>query len=362
MKTSQNWFILFILGCIFAGNAHAQTIANIQERLDKIDSTITTMVPGIEPGLSIAITSGDQIVFERHFGFANIPEKELLEASHVLGIASMSKQFTGMAILFLEQEGKLELDDFISEYFPELPLDDRDITITQLLSHTSGLPEITRNESFMDSISQRHTIWEIISLAFEGDFTSEPGMEWRYCNTGYTISAALIEKVSGVGFSEYLNEKIFQPIGMFDTYACDYHTDAENAVQRYFPDSAGFKDATLMHFSNLIGGGGIVSNVHDMAKWGMALISGDGLPDNYKKIWQSNSLNSGEETGYGLGLGINSIKDKTYYYHPGMGDGMNAVNLIFLEDEISITAIRNVSSPKVNSIQVALMAAEYLLF
>ncbi|MEE4257228.1 MAG: serine hydrolase domain-containing protein [Bacteroidales bacterium] len=362
MKANPIWLFLFLLGCFIAGTTQSQTSANFQEKLEKIDSVLTTLIPGVEPGLSIAITIGDQIVFERYYGFANIPEKEKLDASHVLGIASMSKQFTGMAVLFLEEEGKLDLGDDIKKYLPDLPLDGRDITIAQLLSHTSGLPEITRNDHFMSSIVEKHTISGIIDMAFEGDFTAYPGEEWRYCNTGYTIIAALIEELSNKRFSAYLQDRIFGPLEMKSTYACDYEHDADNAVQRYIPDSSAYIHAAVMHFSNLIGGGSVVSNIHDMAIWGIALTSGNKLPPNFQTIWKSNKLNSGEETGYGLGMGTNSIEGKTYYYHPGMGDGMNSVNLIFPQEKISITVIRNVSTPEVKSMEAALIAAQYLLF
>jgi D-alanyl-D-alanine carboxypeptidase len=346
----------------FSCTAFAQNIRIEQETLKQIDSVLTEKTGFKGPGLSIIITSGDQIVFKNYYGYADIGKNVKLSSKHVLGIASVSKQFTGMAALFLVAEGKINLDDDIKDYMPDLPIGDRKITIRQLLSHTSGLPEITKNAEFMKNISQRHTTQEIIKVAFKGDFTGNPGERWQYCNTGYIIMAALIEKLSGQGYSAYLNNKIFKPLNMDNTYACDYDHDAINAVPRYFPDSCGYKDATKMHFSNLIGGGSIITNAEDMAKWGIALISGEKLPANYKEIWKSNTLNSGEQTGYGLGMGENSFKNKSYFYHPGMGDGMNSVNFIFPEDGITITVIRNVSKPSFNSIEAALMATEYIFF
>jgi CubicO group peptidase (beta-lactamase class C family) len=278
-----------------------------------------------------------------------------------MGIASMSKQFLGMAILILEQDGKLKLDENIGMYFPDLPIADRKISIKQLLSHTSGLPELTQNEEFMSKIDQPHTVNQIIELAFKSEFRSEVGEKFMYCNTGYTIAVALIEKLSGMKYADFLKRNIFEPLNMKNTCSCDYQQDATLAVQRYEPDSLSFKKAIDMHFSNLIGGGAIISNVQDMAKWCMALLSGKNLPENYQKLWEPVLLNSGESTEYGLGLGISDYEGIKFYYHPGMGSGMNSIDLIFPDQNISISVIRNISTPKVPSKDIALLAAKYLL-
>ena len=362
MKSVSMKIIIIILISASINSVFSQNASTYAKNLEKIDSVLKDKTGLKEPGLSIIITHEDKIIFEKYYGYADINKNEKLNSQHVLGIASMSKQFTGMAVLFLVEEGKLNLDDDIKDYLPDLPLGNRKITVRQLLSHTCGLPEITRNNEFMDNIAEKHTIHEIIDVAFKNDFTANPGEKWQYCNTGYIITAALVEKHSGQSFANYLRDKIFATLNMYNTYACDYSQDALNAVPRYFPDSTGYKEATKMHFSNLIGGGSIISNVEDMAKWGIALISGDKLPLNYQEIWKSNVLNSGEPTGYGLGMGQNSYKNKSYYYHPGMGDGMNSVNLIFPEDKITISIIRNVSKPYLKSMDAALIATDYLFF
>jgi len=356
-------FLIFLL-CLYliSGVTEAQIEKIDIANLKLLDAQLSNKISGLQPGLSIAITVENEVVFEKYYGYADLSKQEKLNLKDVMGIASMSKQFTGMAALFLVEEGKLDVDNYIDEYLPQLPLEGRKIKVRQLLSHTSGLPEITQNEVFMNSIGEKHFVQEIINMAFQGDFRSEPGVKWQYCNTGYTIVVELIEKLSGQNFSDFLQTKIFKPLKMTNTYCPDYEQDAENTVPRYLTDSAGFKPARTMHFSNLIGGGGIISNVDDMAKWGIALCSGNQLPKNYAQIWKTNYLNSGEETWYGFGMGQNEYKGKSYYYHPGMGDGMNAVNFIFPDDKISITVIRNVSEPEVTSVAMAELAMDYLFF
>ena len=352
--------LIMILFLITTVCLRAQNINDFQKKILKLDELLKENVSEDGAGMSIIITHINQIIYEKYMGYANLDKEEKLNSDHVLGIASMSKQFLGMATLILVEEGKIDLDKEIREYLPDLPLDNRNIRIEQLLSHTSGLPELTENDEFMNNISTKHTIDQIINIALQGEYRSDPGERYIYCNTGYTIMAAVIEKQSGMNFSAFLRDNIFEPLKMSKTYSCDFNQDAFNSVQRYYLDTTGYKYATVMHFSNLIGGGAVISNVQDMAKWNMALISGQNLPKNYSDIWKPIPLNSGESTGYGLGIGVSSFNGKTFYYHPGTGDGMSAINLIFPEDEITITVIQNVYPPKVSSNEIALTAAEYL--
>jgi CubicO group peptidase (beta-lactamase class C family) len=354
----KNLVLAFFL--IIMTGAQAQNSNNFLDQMDKFGSVLSKKLLNDDAGVSVIITYGDKIIFEKYLGYANFDRKEMLDSNHVLGIASMSKQFMGMATLILVSEGKIDLDKDVRDYLPDLPIGNREIQIKQLLSHTSGLPELTQNKEFMRNIAEKHTVQQIINIGLKGEYRSQPGEKYIYCNTGYSIMTALIEKQSGMSYSDFLKEKIFDPLNMNNTYSCDYNHDASNAVQRYSLDSTGYHAATIMHFSNLIGGGGIVSNVQDMAKWGMALISGKNLPVNYTNIWKPIFLNSGESTGYGLGMGVSEYKGRSFYYHPGMGDGMNSVNLIFKKEKITITVIRNVFPPKVSSNEIALLAADYL--
>lgn len=331
------------------------------QNLPKLDQVLSTRLPETEPGAAIIITLNRDVIFEKCYGSAELEKKERLNSNHMMGIASMSKQFTGMAVLFLVAEGKVKLEDDINRFLPELNLGGRVITIKQLLSHISGLPELTQNETFMSSISTAHSVKQIIEMGLTGPHRSEPGEKYIYCNTGYTIVVALIEKLSGQKFADFLKNRIFIPLNMNQTCECDLDTDALTAVPRYQITEAGFQKAETMHFSNLIGGGGIITCIKDMARWGIALVTGDHLPPNFKLLWQPNLLNTGESTGYGLGMGVNDFQGKCYYYHPGMGSGMNSVNMFFPDYAMTITVIRNLSKPKHTSHEIALLAAEYLM-
>ncbi|MFN2233943.1 MAG: serine hydrolase domain-containing protein [Anaerolineales bacterium] len=335
---------------------------NIEANVGAITAQLQTMFAQDEPGVSILVSLDGEAILEFYAGLANLESGEALNAAHQLGVASLSKQFTGMAVLCLCAEGKLDLAEEASAYFPDLPLDGRVITLRQCLSHTSGLPELTQNERFMADIHQPHTVAQIIDYAFSGEFRSEPGERFIYNNTGYILAVALIEKMGGMRFSQFMEERIFVPLEMGHSYTCDFWRDADRAVQRYEPSQDGYKKAIEMHFSNLIGGGSVVSNVTDLAKWGNALLTGDHLPPNYREMWRSNQLSNGEPTYYGLGMGIDSLEGERYYYHPGMGNGMNSIHVIYPDHHLNINVIRNVSTPKHTSKEISEMIARGLLF
>jgi CubicO group peptidase (beta-lactamase class C family) len=208
----------------------------------------------------------------------------------------------------------------------------------------------------MNSLDKPRSIDEILAIALDKPMRHEVGKKYMYCNTGYTIVVKLIEQITGQSYHDFLAENILNPLGMKNTYSCDINHDAIDIANRYRQDSTGFHDAVKVHFSNLIGGGGIISNVRDMSLWADALLSGKGLPKNYKEMWNTTILNNGKDTQYGLGMGTSKADGDLFHYHPGQGSGMNAINLIFPDSNISITVIRNVSKPKTSSTEIALYA------
>lgn len=357
----KNILVLLLIGMLAIFSEVFGQNQIILDGLDSLSYRLDAQLSIDEPGAAIVINHQNEMIFEKYYGLANISSKEKLRAYHQMGIASMSKQFEGMAVLILVEQGKISLSDDIKLYLTDLPVEDGEISIAQLMSHTSGLPELTQDTFFMNHLDQKRSIEELIELAFTSDFRHEPGERYQYCNTGYSIMVHVIEKLSTMTYAHFLEENIFEPLKMNHTYSCDVDNEATNIAQRYIRDSLGFQEAEEMHFSNLIGGGGIISTAQDINKWNKALLSGQGLPRNYQDLWNPIRLNNGESTHYGLGMGVSDFNGIPFYYHPGMGSGMNAINLIFPEQDLSMVIIRNVSNPQFSSVQIALMAAEYLI-
>ena len=163
---------------------------------------------------NVLVAKKGSVIYQKSFGFRNYTSKELLDNNSVFELASVSKQFTAMGILLLKERGSLKLADSLRKFFPELPY--KNITIQNLLTHTSGLPE------YGDSLAIK---WDHKKIAFNNDainFLSKeklpvnfnPGEKWEYSNTGYDLLASIIEKVSGLSFREYMQKFIFNPLGM----------------------------------------------------------------------------------------------------------------------------------------------------
>jgi len=326
---------------------------------NQINDSLLNLLKNEDAGTAVIITKNNEIIYEKYFGYANIEESQILNQSTKMGIASMSKQFTGMAILSLIEEGYIKNIDYaIEDYLPKYIPNGENISIRQLLSHVSGLPEITQNDNFMSTINQEKSIDQILDLILIENMRHNPGEKYQYCNTAYIILAKLIEKTSGISYEEYLKRHIFEPLRMTNTYCGN--TNHENIAMRYIADSSNYILAEEICFSNLIGGGNIISNVCDMAKWNNALLTGNNLPTNYKDLFISTKLNSGESTGYGLGIGHNTYNDIEYYYHPGMGAGMNSINMIFPTENISICVIRNIFPSRQTTNEIAFKICEII--
>jgi D-alanyl-D-alanine carboxypeptidase len=356
----HNLFLLIV--CIFLGTSRVS--ANYLfpvDSINKMQYSLDSLLSKEKMATEIRVSMNGEKVFERYSGYIFPTSTIKPDSTTLFGIASMSKEYTAMAVLMLADEGKLSLDDNINTYFDFPELRERKITIRQLLSHTSGLPELTRNENFMNTLDSAHTIDQVAGYIFTGEFRSQPGEKFIYNNSGFTLLAALIEKLSGVSYRDFLTTHILLPLHMNHTYVCDFYNDANTAAPRFEANDSGYVAARVMHFSNLIGGGSIVTNTRDIARWDYALLTGNGLPANYKEMFKPVSLQNGEEISYGLGMGITEFEGKKLYYHPGMGDGMSSINLIFPDYKLDITVIRNVSGTPFSSVDLGLLVAHYFL-
>ena len=209
--------MFLFLGIISSLNSQESISLNA---LDSLKTILNRELKATEPGAAILINYQGKTIFEEYYGMAHVSTLESLGPKHQMGIASMSKQFEGMAVLKLVEQGKLSLNDDISLYLPDLPIEERKISIAQLLSHTSGLPELTKDSAFMEHLDQKRSVDELIELAFSQNLRSEPGEKYEYCNTGYTIMVKVIEKVSGMKYAKFLDKNFFKPLQMDHTYSC----------------------------------------------------------------------------------------------------------------------------------------------
>jgi CubicO group peptidase (beta-lactamase class C family) len=293
-----------------------------QDRTQKIDSLLMSLYNAGKLNGNVLIAEKGKVIYSRSFGLANEKTKEELNENSVFGLASVSKQFTAMAIVILKEQGKLSFDDKITKYLPELTAYD-DISIRNLLNHTSGLiPNI-------DELKDTKEAKEYLATKLVGNWVTNkdvvaflsiykpklrfrPNEKWEYCNTGYVLLGSIIEKVTGLTYTDYLNQVIFKPLEMNNTYVYSpglIPDKINNRTYDYIYSDSLKKFLSVDSMINKInvkmaidGGGSLYSTVNDLLKWDRALYT-DKLVSysSLKEIFEPSILKDKTKTSYGFG-------------------------------------------------------------
>ena len=265
---------------------------------------------GITTG-NILVYENGEIVFQSSDGLRSIDPIDSLSLDSQFRLASVSKQFTGVAIMKLEQAGSIDYDQKVKTILTDFPHDN--ITIKHLLHHTSGIADYIKivNKNFIPQESTRRYILgnnEILEIFYDTNpkLNFQPGEKFEYSNTGYLVLASIVEKVSNQHFRDFLKENIFEPIGMSNTTLYNYQEgDDSNMPDRVFGYKKRKKEYMLNDYhlvNDVRGDGGIYSTLNDLYKWNMALINYELLPKEYLvEAWSSGTLNNGKKTNYGFG-------------------------------------------------------------
>lgn len=298
----------------------------------------------ITPGASIAVIRNGSVIIEKAYGYANLEFNIKNTSSTLFNIASNSKQFTVFAILNLEQEGKLSLEDDIRKYIPELPDFEKKITIKNLAQHTHGIRGITYLLGMagwrIEDLITREANLEILTNQKELNFS--PGTDFSYNNSGYILLAEIIERVSGKPFHEYLNEIIFTPLRMKETTLFnDYKSIIPNLSNPYYFDGKAYKKG-IRNSKDIVGNTGIRTNIQDLRKW---LVNFEkpiiGNSKIFKKMERIGLLKNGDTLGYSMGLIVSNYKGKRVISHGGADAGYRSQILRFPEEQVSIIVLAN---------------------
>ncbi len=290
----------------------------------------------------IIVAKGGNIVFEKYKGFVNIDGKDSINASTALHIASVSKTFTAMAVLKLQELGKLNIEDTITRFFPEFNYPG--VTVKSLLNHRSGLPnylyfmeDVGWNK---DSIIQNKDVlkWLIARKGLIKNIGS-PNTRFTYCNTNFALLALIIEKVSGLSYAEFMKENIFIPLGMTNTFV---HFKGDNKIRSKSFDWKG-REIPDNFLDDVYGDKNIYSTPRDLLIWDRAL--SDTIFLKAKSLELAYTPYSNERPGiknYGLGWRMNVYEDgKKIIFHNGWWHGNNAAFIRVLKDDATIILISN---------------------
>lgn len=298
------------------------------------------------PGGVVAVVRDGELIFAEAFGAASLRYGIPFEADTRTNIGSTSKQFTAFAIALLDERGELSLDDDVRKHIPELPDFGDTVTLRHLLTHTSGYREFLntlimsgRRLDLGDAIERRELI-EVVQR--QPALQNSPGAEWNYNNTGYGLLTVVVERVAGQDFPDWMEENVFRPLGMHDTFVRrDSSWIIPNSAQGYtLTEDGGYREASDL--GGAMGAGGIYTTVGDLAKWMDNLGSGKlGGKDVIAKMTTPYELTNGSSTGYGFGLFIDEQGGLKRIQHGGADTAHRSHFMYFPELDAGVIAQSN---------------------
>lgn len=295
------------------------------------------------PGGVVGIIEGGKVVFSRAYGMANLTHALPYKVTTPTNIGSVSKQFTAFAILLLEQQGKLSLDDDVRKHIPELPDLGQVVTLKNMLNHTNGFREVYNLMPMTgwkgEDMLRRQEIIELLKR--QEELQAAPGEEYNYNNSAFILLAEIVERISGMSFPEFMQENVFGPLGM-NSSRVRAHPGViiPEASQGYTRDSTGYREAGDLYAA--YGAGGIYTTVEDFSKWlGNFKDPVVGGPELVERLVTVDTLNNGDTMSYALGIGVGEFRGLKNYSHGGADIAHRAFLVYFPEIDGGVVAMSN---------------------
>jgi CubicO group peptidase (beta-lactamase class C family) len=315
--------------------------AHTRERIDTIAAGVLKQT-GV-PSASIAVVQNGEIVYTQAYGSARL--EPLLAAAPAMrySIGSISKQFTAAALLMLEQEGKLKLDDPVGKYVPGLTGGDK-VTIRQILSHTSGYQDYWPEDYVMTPMLKPVTAQQIIDQWGKKALDFDPGAEWQYSNTNYVIAGQIVEKVSGKPLFEFLRERVFGPLLMKSVWNSDQEKLTSADATAYYRHALGpLRVAPKEGRGWMFAAGELAMTAEDLARWDISVVNQSLLkPESYREMETTAKLKDGKDTHYALGVGVHETQPgHRLIEHSGEVSGFVADNIVLPEDKAAVVVLTN---------------------
>lgn len=345
MKTNALLLLLFFIPFYVM----AQNFNKIDEILNNYD--------GKNPGAALAIIKNGKLIYTKSYGRSDLEANVNVNDQSNFRLASVSKQFTAAAILQLIQKNKLSLQTKLSECFPELPSYAKEISIKQLLNHTSGILDY---DDFIDESGNTDQLSDAdvfkACMSFKKTYFIS-GDQYRYSNTAYVLLGLIIEKYSGLSYPDYLSKNIFKPLKMKNTIA---YVKGVNSINEraygYSKREGNWIRKDQSSTSATLGDGGIYSNLTDLFKWDAALYSNKILPHTiWLSAFEPQSLNNGTKIDYGFGWHLKkSNTNHNVIYHTGSTTSFRNIFYRIPEEKLSIILLTNRNTPEeTNMVELA---------
>jgi CubicO group peptidase (beta-lactamase class C family) len=314
--------------------------ASLENKIDGIFSEFTDHTPGV----SVLVLQNSEVTFNKGYGLANLESRAYIKPNTNFRLASITKQFTAFSILLLEKEGKLSFDDSLLKFFPNFPKLGSNITIRQILQHTSGL--LAYEDYMDDTLTVQLKDSDVLDILSKQDSTYFPaGTMHRYSNSGYAILALIIEKLSGKTFAQFLKERIFTPLDMNNSVAFENGiSTVANRAFGYANTDSGFIFTDQSLTSAILGDGGIYSSTLDLVKWNSEMDNPTLLPKSKLDLaFEKLVLPNGEIVNYGFGWRLDPYKGYERPYHTGGTSGFSNIYMKIPELDLAIIVLINIT-------------------
>lgn len=315
---------------------------------------------------SVLVARGDKVLLAKGYGMADLENKVPNTPDTEYRIGSITKQFTAMAILMLQAEGKLNVQDPVCKYVPKCPRDWAPIKLTNLLTHTSGIPDLTDFKNFEKTDQQPHTPAEVLALFENKPLEFKPGARFRYSSSNYEVLGYIVSRVSGESYRKFLQQHIFGPLGMKNSGYDSSHPAAKNHAKGYDDyDDGAYKPAEYVDMSVPYAAGALYSTVRDLYKWDRALAAGRLIPQPLQKQMFAPQAPVGGELAalegpgkvyYGYGWFVSHRFGHLEYSHEGGIQGYTSFNSWYPGQHVYVIVLDNMTSPDIFTIGKSLAA------
>jgi D-alanyl-D-alanine carboxypeptidase len=342
--------VILLAACFTNVNANAQTQlpSDTQQKIDKV-ATDALAKTGV-PSASVALVKDGQIVYLHAYGNARLDPAVPAAPQMRYSIGSNSKQFTATAILLLQEQGKLSLDDKVGKFIPDLTRAN-EVTIRQLLSHTSGYQDYWPQDYVMPAMLQPTTARKILDDWAGKPLDFDPGTKWQYSNTNYVIAGLIVEKASGQPLLQFLQEKIFAALNMKNVADIDKAKLGDTDPTGYLRYALGpLRPAPKEGFGWLFAAGELAMSAEDLAKWDIGIIDQKLLkPASYRQFETEVLLKNGLGTNYGLGVDVSSQFGHRSVSHTGEVSGFTSKNVVFPDERVAVVVLTNQDASDVSA-------------
>ena len=310
-----------------------------------VDALFTHVITNNGPGAAVLVAQNGKVLFKGGYGLTDVAHNIAFSPETKSRIGSITKQFTASAILKLQEEGKLNVNDKLSKYFPDFPRGD-EVTLRHLLTHTSGIHSYTDNPDFIGKVTKPVKPEDLLNSFKNEPFDFDPGKKWHYDNSGYFLLGQIVEKVSGQSYADFLQKSFFDALGMTSTGVYRSGLSLEHEALGYEFGDGKFTNALNWDMSWAGGAGALYSTVEDLFRWNEGIFGGKVLSEaSLKAAWtpvkteENSDDNSGD--GYGYGWQVSRLRGAREISHGGGLNGFSSIIMRLPRENFTVVVLAN---------------------